>query len=160
MEKYFFFGISGKIEKQITNRKKGVNGKNISWLNTRDIRIVKEAPFLIYTKGNFNDDAFVEVDISKRTRGRPDNFFTQSDINALWPNGKPIAGENLRDLKSIWHLISKDYLEFYSGLYADGTVEDDLGCYFLTYAKIFVFEYSYTNFFRMKNVFGILDAMR
>ncbi|CAH1113923.1 unnamed protein product [Psylliodes chrysocephalus] len=118
-----------KIEKQITNRKRGVNGENISWLNTRDIRIVKEAPFSIYTKGNFNDDAFVEVDISKRTRGRPDNFFTQSDINALWPNGKPIAEENLRDPKSIWHLIPKDYLEFYSGLYTDGTVEDDLdGC--------------------------------
>lgn len=38
MEKNGFVGVS-KILKQIVNRKKDVNGKNVSWLKTKEINI-------------------------------------------------------------------------------------------------------------------------
>lgn len=123
MKKETFVEITEKIQKQITNMKKGVNGENVSWLNTREIRIVKAAPFSIFMKRSFNDDSFVDVDISKKTRGRPGFYFKHSELNELWPNEKPIAEEKLKDLKSIRHLIPQ---EFYSGVYADSTIQNEV----------------------------------
>lgn len=120
-----FFGIADNIEKNITNRKKGINGEEISWLKTREIILLKEKPFSIFFKQDFNGVA-IEVDITKKTRGRPCKGLYEKDLNPLWPQGKGIAKEKLKDLKSMWHLIPKVHQAFYSTLFVDETVVDDI----------------------------------
>ncbi|KAJ8867793.1 hypothetical protein PR048_031598 [Dryococelus australis] len=61
----------------------------------------------------------VEVDISKRNRGRhPIVTITKDDLIPLWPNGKGIAEAKL--------LIPKSAHHFYINLFCDKNVEDYL----------------------------------
>lgn len=54
-----------------------------------------------------------------------DSFFS-AKLMPLWPKGKPISNEKLADLKSMWHLIPKDCLQFYKNLTDSESVIDDI----------------------------------
>jgi hypothetical protein len=52
--------------------------------------------------------------------------FYSAKLMPLWPIGKTINTKKLADLKSMWHLIPKDYLKFYKNLTDSESVIDDI----------------------------------
>ncbi|CAK1593125.1 unnamed protein product [Parnassius mnemosyne] len=63
------FLSSLKLERNIVNRKKTIDGEKVSWLNTKEIMIKKDEMFKIYMKTNLDED-FKVVNIKKNVRGR------------------------------------------------------------------------------------------
>ncbi|KAL0821958.1 hypothetical protein ABMA28_005346 [Loxostege sticticalis] len=118
------FLSSLKLEKNIVNRKKTIDGEKVSWLHTKEIMIKKDEMFKIYMKSNLNGD-FKIVDLKKNVRGRQ-YFITKAEMKPLWPTGKPVPDAKLRDLKSMLHLIPQDSHDFYVKLVGNDDIEDDL----------------------------------
>lgn len=144
MHKEDFVSVS-KLEKGIVNRKKDLDGEVVSWLMTREIILTKDKPFTIELSKCFGGKPQV-LDIGRGVSRRmrqsrspfgslnpaesPDGnhlttFFTQ-ELDLLWPNGKPISGPKLADIKSMLHLIPADAKGFYSNLTEDNTIIDDI----------------------------------
>ncbi|CAK1598006.1 unnamed protein product [Parnassius mnemosyne] len=118
------FLSSLKLERNIVNRKKTIDGEKVSWLNTKEIMIKKDEMFKIYMKTNLDED-FKVVNIKKNVRGRQ-CFVTKEIMEPLWPTGKPVPEAKLRDLKSMLHLISQDSHDFYVKLVGSADLEDDI----------------------------------
>ncbi|XP_054270345.1 uncharacterized protein LOC128991468 [Macrosteles quadrilineatus] len=126
------FKSSYSLEEAVTNRKKTVEKEDVSWLNTREILLKKEKPMSIFMSRKF-DGPHEELDITKaqkKTKGRPSKDEPRSlrlaDLQLLWPNGKPVAEAKLKDLKSMLHLLPKNYHGFYKSLYSSAEIEDDV----------------------------------
>ncbi|CAH1646168.1 unnamed protein product [Spodoptera littoralis] len=118
------FLSSLKLEKNIINRKKTVDGEKVSWLHTKEIMIKKDEMFKIYMKTDLNEE-FKVVDIKKNVRGRQ-YFITKALMEPLWPTGKPVPDAKLKDLKSMLHLIPQDSHDFYVKLTGNEDTEDDI----------------------------------
>ncbi|KAH9639301.1 hypothetical protein HF086_012911 [Spodoptera exigua] len=118
------FLSSLKLEKNIINRKKTVDGEKVSWLHTKEIMIKKDEMFKIYMKTDLNEE-FKVVDIKKNVRGRQ-YFITKALMAPLWPTGKPVPDAKLKDLKSMLHLIPQDSHDFYVKLTGNEDTEDDI----------------------------------
>lgn len=114
-----------KLEKNITNRKKTVDGEKVSWLSTKEIMIRKEEMYIIYMRNDL-DEEYKKINIKKNVRGRPNFQISMEIMEPLWPNGKPVPEAKVKDLKSILHLIPKDSHNFYVKLVGDSTIDDDL----------------------------------
>lgn len=120
------FWSTSPLEKTIVNRKHDIHNNKVNWLELRQIRITKEKPYSIFMNKDF-DENFVEVNIQRRTAGRPKS---SPDLAAflvpLWPNGKPVSLPKLQDIKSIMHLIPGDARQFYENLTSDPDIVDDV----------------------------------
>lgn len=121
-----------KLEKSVTNRKKGSGGENVNWLKLKVIESRKSEPFKIFVKSDLKQDTYVEINIKKKgnkTKSPGGSVtsrkFYSDNLNELWPQGKPISKEKLQDLKSMYHLIPKDCLSFYKNL-KSADLEDDV----------------------------------
>ncbi|KAH9632068.1 hypothetical protein HF086_015272 [Spodoptera exigua] len=104
------FLSSLKLEKNIINRKKTVDGEKVSWLHTKEIMIKKDEMFKIYMKTDLNEE-FKVVDIKKNVRGRQ-YFITKALMAPLWPTGKPVPDAKLKDLKVCYTLFRKTHMIF------------------------------------------------
>lgn len=106
-----FFSVK-QLEEAITNRKKDINNVKVSWLNTHEILIEKSDPFTIKMRKHFQG-VFQSVNIKKR--GPPIDL-QSIELKNLWPFGKPLSNEKVKDLKDLLHLIPDDKKEFYAFL--------------------------------------------
>ncbi|CAG9765894.1 unnamed protein product [Ceutorhynchus assimilis] len=128
MEKKNF--VSTKmLEKEIINRKKSCVEEKINWLKIKEIKILKESPYSIFIKTNYEDsDDYKEINI-KKGKGKPQKTPFSRHLTPLWPDGKPIAEAKLKDIKSYLHLIPLADHPFYVNLIGDDTIEEDLEGY-------------------------------
>ncbi|KAK5647976.1 hypothetical protein RI129_002868 [Pyrocoelia pectoralis] len=94
MKQESFYGTE-TLETLITNRKKETNNESVSWLKCREIMLVKNKPFSLFMREDFDAQA-IEVDIRKKTSGRPLQALLQSHLVPLWPAGKGIADVKLK----------------------------------------------------------------
>ena len=84
----------------------------------------KTKPYSIYLRKSFEGE-YGEIDIKKRQIGRPPTGLAEKK-SSLWPNGKAIATPKLHDLQYVMDLIPGDAKDFYTSLFADSNVEDDV----------------------------------
>ena len=103
------------LERAITNRKVDINKQSISWLKTHEIVLKKDKPYVLFMKNNIKDETYAQVDIEKKTKGRKPNL-KEIMLPLLWPNGKPLSSEKIKDLKEIMKLIPQDAKVFYNFL--------------------------------------------
>lgn len=128
------FLCTGKIEKQITNRKKDVKEDKINWFLIKEIKIEQDKPYSIFIKNVHNAADYSEVNIKKR-QGRPTNSSNSNflqNLEQLWPNGKPVAQAKLDDIESYMYLIPAADQPFYLHLTGDPSIEEDIDGYNVT----------------------------
>lgn len=76
---------------------------------------------------SFNED-YKELSIKKKYKGVA-LAVVEEDLQALWPSGKRINKKKLNDLKSLFHLIPNDCIDFYKKLKGDDAIIDDIDGY-------------------------------
>lgn len=106
-----FFSVK-QLEEATTNRKKDIDNVKISWLDTHEILIEKSEPFTIKMRKHFQG-VFQSVNIKKRG---PLIDLQNIELENLWPFGKPLSTEKVKDLKDILNLIPNDKKDFYAFL--------------------------------------------
>ncbi len=106
-----FFSVQ-KLEDSITNRKIDINKKKISWLDTHEILIDKFQPNIIKMRKKIGGD-FQTVDI---TKARSAIDLKSVELDHLWPNGKPLSKEKIKDLKQLLELVDDVDKPFYDFL--------------------------------------------
>lgn len=108
-----FFSVK-QLEEATTNRKKDTDNVKVSWLDTHEILIEKSDPFTIKMRKHFQG-VFQSVNIKKR--GPPIDL-QSIELDNLWPFGKPLSDEKVKDLKELLklNLIPNDKKEFYAFL--------------------------------------------
>lgn len=120
-----FFSVKD-LEKAITNRKFDINKQKINWLLVHEIVLNKSEPTIIKMKKNPTDD-FQTVNIGKGGRG-PHIRIKDIKLDLLWPSGKPLSKEKIKDLKLLLTLLSNDDLKYFSFLdnVEEGSFIDDV----------------------------------
>ncbi len=113
-----FFSVK-TLENVITNGKVDVNKAKINWLETHEILIEKSDPFIIIMKKKVNGD-FQNVNIIRLAA--PVDL-KNIELEELWPMGKPLSTEKVKDLKQLLELVPDDKKYFYSFL-EDVTTRD------------------------------------
>lgn len=118
-----FFSVKN-LEAAITNRKKDISNQKINWLDTHEILLEKSQPTIIKMKKKFDDD-FQSVNIAKAGSQLD---FKNVVLDELWPEGRPLSKEKVKDLKEIMSLVPDEYKYFYEFLENTQTAEfiDDL----------------------------------
>lgn len=106
-----FFSVHG-LESLITNRKVDLNREKVSWLNTHEILIEKNQPGIIKMRSKI-DGPFQSVNLNKLRRQ-----LEMKDIvlGSLWPTGRNLSKEKIKDLRSLMHLIPPEHQHFYEQL--------------------------------------------
>ncbi|KAG8251668.1 hypothetical protein J6590_074929 [Homalodisca vitripennis] len=68
------------------------------------------------------------VDLEKRKKGRQQRSFKDIQLDHLWPTGKPLSKEKIKDLKEILKLVPQDLKYFYDFLRTaeQGEFDDDV----------------------------------
>lgn len=107
-----FFSVK-LLEKAIVNRKVDSNKKKINWLKTHEILIEKSNPTVIKLRERFTDD-FQTVSIVRKRGDVPS--FGNIELEKLWPTGRPLTREKIKDLQELVQLVCNDYKSFYSFL--------------------------------------------
>lgn len=123
MEKEDFKGTK-LLEKNIVNRKTFGDKTKVNWLNTKQILIKKEKLYSVFMRKNMEED-FQELNIEKKIKGKSLPLSKELLIS-LWPEGKQVAQAKLDDLKSMFHLIPEDCLDFYRSLVGSAEIVDDV----------------------------------
>lgn len=106
-----FFSVNN-LEALITNRKVDVNKRKVSWLNTHEILIEKDHPGFIKMSEKIGGPYQI-VNLQK--------VGCQLDLKdvvlgSLWPAGRPLSKEKIKDLKDMLELVPAEYREFYTRL--------------------------------------------
>lgn len=118
-----FFSVNSLLA-HTTNRKMDVEKKKISWMETHEIILEKSDPFLIKMKKNINGEA-QSVNIAKK--GCDKKTFKKLKLEQLWPVGKPLSQEKVKDLKSMLHLVDdedKHFFDFLNNVQAEEFIDD------------------------------------
>lgn len=118
-----FFSVK-KLEEIITNRKVDIQKKKISWLDTHEIFLDKAHPNLIKMRKQISGD-FQTVDLAKAKL----NMDIESiDLDPLWPKGRPLSKDKVKDLKEMISLVDDEDKSFYDFLDTVATEEfaDDI----------------------------------
>lgn len=66
-------------------------------------------------KSNIHDDSYSQVNIGKKGKGRK-SIIKEIELPLLWPNGKPLSLEKVKDLREILKLVPHDAKAFYDFL--------------------------------------------
>ncbi|KAJ8880217.1 hypothetical protein PR048_016683 [Dryococelus australis] len=86
------FVRSAFLDKKITNRKKDIEGKGVSWLKTINIEFDKRKPYSLVLKTSFisaGQDICLKRINSSRVGSQDD--VSGDNILPLWPNAKAIS---------------------------------------------------------------------
>lgn len=106
-----FFSVKN-LEAAITNRKKDTSNQKINWLDTHEILLEKSQPTVIQMRNKI-DGVFQSVNIEKG-RGKLD--LKSIILNELWPEGRPLSKEKIKDLKEMLLLVPDEHKHFYDFL--------------------------------------------
>lgn len=133
-----FFSIE-QLQSLITNRKVDVNGNKVSWLGTHEILLEKDQPNIIKMRAE-TSGPFQTVNLKKNNC---DMDFKNVILSELWPSGRPLSKEKIKDLREMLDLIPLEHRDFYDSLdYAQETdfVDDIDG-----FGEFVDFEVEYTD---------------
>lgn len=119
-----FFSVDNLL-KYTTNRKTDCNKAKISWMETHEIVMEKSNPLTIQMKKQVDGES-QSVNLTKK--GCDVMGFKQIELEKLWPEGRPLTPEKVKDLKSMMYLIDDEAKPFYDFLDNVCTAEfvDDL----------------------------------
>jgi hypothetical protein len=122
MEKNYFKNTA-VIEENMVNRKKTDSEDKVEWLKIKEMRFKMEAPGLMEYKYTHNSlVSFDSVNLNKRLKGRPSNLGSLI-LTTLYPNGRKLSDEKLKDVKSLLQFMPPMFHTFYTNLEAN-TNED------------------------------------
>lgn len=107
-----FFSVE-TLTKYTTNRKKDIHKAKINWMETHEIVIEKSEPLKLKMKKDINGRAQI-VNIEKK--GCPEKKFKKIQLNQLWPEGRVLSSDKVKDLKSMMFLVEEQDQHFYSFL--------------------------------------------
>lgn len=96
-----------------TNRKKDLEKQKVSWLDTHEIIIEKSQPLNIKMKKSINAEVQT-INIEKK--GNDKKKFKKIKLKQLYPGGRPLSQEKIKDLKSVLSLVDEEHLYFYDFL--------------------------------------------
>lgn len=108
-----------EIESAITNRKVGINGEKVSWLNMQKIVNNKTNPFEIIFE-EYETSPAIQVSLCKR--GKKDNTtdsLANYDLLPLYTKSRPIKRKKYDDLMKLVQYIPPEYRDFYKSLHTD-----------------------------------------
>lgn len=114
-----FFSV-GTLESAITNRKIDTTREKVSWLGTHEILITKSQPGIL-TMGKRIGGPYQTVNIQKP---RCPVDFKDIVLCNLWPTGRPLSTEKVKDLRDLTKVVHPEYRDFYEFL--DGVQEVDI----------------------------------
>jgi len=113
MKQSEFVTLADYIKTKAVNRKKTSDGEKVEWLQIQWLRFEKERPLVMKFKYSLGDGEWCEVDFERKTRGRPS---TVKAPRQLYPNGRPVAGPKMTDLKKLLKYVPPVHHSFYSSL--------------------------------------------
>lgn len=96
-----------------TNRKKDSNKEKVSWMSTHEIILEKSEPLKIKMKKHMNAE-IQTINIEKK--GCDKKKFKKKKLGQLWPKGRPLSKEKVKDLKSMMFLVDEEDMHFYDFL--------------------------------------------
>lgn len=99
-----------KLEALITNRKKTVDNQKVSWLNTHEILLEKNEPSIIKMRNNIGSE-FQSVNLAKYGCSTVD--FKNIVLDELWPTGRPLSTDKIKDLNDMLGLVPPEHRDFY-----------------------------------------------
>lgn len=106
------------LEKNITNRKKTVEGESVNWLKIQWLRYTLSQPDQIYYKESNNEMVhFKHINISKRNT----NTFT-GELPLLYPTGREIEPAKYSNLKDLLAYVPPYLHNFYTNLKVKNSV--------------------------------------
>lgn len=114
-----FFSVN-KLEDLITNRKVDIENNKINWLDTHEIVLEKSDPFIIRMGKSIGSTHCQKVNISNR---RVKCKFNEVTLDPLWPSGRVLSAEKVKDLKDILDLVPDNFKDFYSFIFNISTSE-------------------------------------
>ena len=120
IQKNDFLSVENLV-KAITNRKVDVAKNKVSWLSCHEILLNKDQPTTLFMRSNLIQE-HQKVSIEKQGKGRKPSI-KDIELPLLWPHGKPISSEKLKDLKEMYKLIPKDVQQFYKVILSSITAE-------------------------------------
>lgn len=125
LEKSDFVSVENLV-KAVTNRKVDVAKSKVSWLSCHEIQLIKEQPTTLFMKSDLSQEYQI-VNIEKQGRGRKPSI-KDIELSPLWPDGRPLSSEKLKDLTELYKLVPQDVQEFYKVLLSSNTAqfEDDI----------------------------------
>ena len=110
------FFSSKSLEVNITNRKVNVKNDKVEWLKIRRLKLQREHPKLLFYTYNCLEDVFCALDIAKKSRrGRPIRLFPDT-LEPLYPEGRKISKDKVKDLKSLLKFVPPQHHQFYMSL--------------------------------------------
>ncbi|XP_037025826.1 uncharacterized protein LOC119067135 [Bradysia coprophila] len=102
-----------KLLQYTTNRKKDSNKTKVSWMETHEIVMEKSNPLTIKMK-KIIDGESQSVNLVKK--GCDANGFKDIKLELLWPEGRPLSQEKIKDLETMMYLVDDDAKPFYDFL--------------------------------------------
>ncbi len=118
-----FYSVDN-LMKYITNRKKDSNKAKVSWMDTHEIVMEKSDPLTIKMKKQIGGES-QSVNLAKR--GCDANGFKKIKLEQLWPVGRPLSEEKIKDLKSMLYLVDDDakpFFDFLNNVRTEDFVDD------------------------------------
>lgn len=103
------------ILNQITNRKTDIHKNKLSWLETHEIQLKKSEPTTLFMKTKLSCEA-ASVDIGKGTKKRRKPIDFNVDLPLLYPEGRELSNDKIKDLKEVVKLVPADAKPFYNFL--------------------------------------------
>lgn len=126
MKKEHFFDCSVLLSKYCTNRKKTVDKSAVNWLTMRKIEYQKKQPMLLHFETyldvlkkydenvEFTPNLLKTLCVAKRTFSSDE--FIKTELPILYPNGREISTEKLKDLLELLAYIPQQFHKFYIDL--------------------------------------------
>src|SRR6218665_808402 len=109
-----YFLSTQDLERSIANRKVDTNKEKVSWLNAKQIRVVREKPkSLFFRYSHEEEEEWKEVDLRKRGTTPSLGAISQS---ALYQGPRPISSLKKKDILSLLPLIPPCHHEFYTSI--------------------------------------------
>ncbi len=107
-----FLSVKGLTE-NITNRKQDDKKMKINWMETHEIIMEKSEPLKIKMRKHINADTQT-IDVEKK--GCDKKKFKKVQLEKLWPDGRPLSNEKVKDLNSMMFLVDEQDMHFYDFL--------------------------------------------
>lgn len=118
-----FYSVKNLLDYTI-NRKKDSNKAKVSWMETHEIVMEKSSPLTIKMKKEIDGDIQL-VNLAKK--GCDVNGFKKIKLEHLWPEGRPLSKEKIKDLKSMLYLVDDDakpFFDFLNNVQAGEFIDD------------------------------------
>lgn len=126
MNKEHFFGCNVLLSGYCTNRKKTTDKSTVNWLSMRMIKYEKKNPMMLHFEtyqdvmNKYDENVECPQNVLKTLSVAKRNFnhgeFIQVELPILYPNGREISTEKLKDLLDLLAFIPQQFHKFYLDL--------------------------------------------